>query len=84
MTDPTALQERIARALTEHWKRKHSTLLASGPCSGCSRVAADAVAAEVRAAQADAWDRAVRSLSYPDGSPVEVLSNPNPYREQED
>ena len=61
-TDTTALQERIAEALAEHWRRKHSTLLTSGPCSGCSRVAAAAVlpivAVEVRKAKAEAWDEA--------------------------
>lgn len=27
-----------------------------------------------------AWDAAVGSLAYEDGSPVEVVSAPNPYR----
>ena len=29
---------------------------------------------------AEAWDRAVASLIYDDGTPVELAHNPNPYR----
>ena len=62
--DTTALQERIAEALAEHWRRKHSTLLTSGPCSGCSRVAADAVAAELQAAKAEALRDAAGDIAW--------------------
>lgn len=31
--------------------------------------------------KAEAWDEAVASLEYPDGSKVEVAANHNPYRE---
>ena len=29
---------------------------------------------------AEGWDRCVRSLRYEDGSPVEIVSDSNPYR----
>lgn len=32
---------------------------------------------------AEAWDAAVASLEYPDGSKVEVAANNNPYRSSE-
>jgi hypothetical protein len=35
---------------------------------------------DYRAALAEAWDAAIASLEYPDGSPVEIVSNANPYR----
>ena len=31
---------------------------------------------------AEGWDRCVRSLRYEDGSPVEIVSNSNPYRKE--
>ena len=34
----------------------------------------------MREAQAYAWDAAVASMVYPDGTKVEVASNDNPYR----
>lgn len=34
----------------------------------------------IRAAMELAWDQAVASLRYEDGSPVEVVSVANPYR----
>lgn len=34
----------------------------------------------IRAAKESAWDECVGSLIYPDGTPVQVASNSNPYR----
>ena len=34
----------------------------------------------VRAAAAEGWDAAVRSLVYEDGTPVDVAGSTNPYR----
>lgn len=39
------------------------------------------LAALVRAACATAWDAAVWSMRYEDGTPVELVTNINPYRE---
>lgn len=92
-TDTDALTERIARILNdEGWTFEGVHEPGDyDECEECRRVVdpiaarvAREVAGEVSKAQADAWDRAVRSLSYSDGSPVEVLSNPNPYRETGD
>lgn len=33
------------------------------------------------AIRAAAWDAAVAAMRYPDGTPVELLANNNPYRE---
>ena len=38
--------------------------------------------AAMREAQAYAWDAAVMSMVYPDGSKVELLTNTNPYRKE--
>lgn len=86
MSSSTPLQERIARALAayEGFDAEHlDHEFVVGEWYATAEALMPLVAAEVRRGQADAWDRAVRSLSYPDGSPVEVLSNPNPYRAQE-
>ena len=37
--------------------------------------------AHTRAACAIAWDKAVRAMRYADGTPVELITNVNPYRE---
>lgn len=58
-TDDQKLTEQIARALTEHWKRKHSTLLTTGPCSGCARV----VLPIIRKAERDAARAALDGLA---------------------
>jgi len=34
----------------------------------------------IREAQAYGWDAAVNSMTYPDGTKVELMSNVNPYR----
>src|SRR5699024_10130995 len=48
-TDTDALTERIAAALTEHWRAKHT---ATGtPCSGCAAAVLPIVAEEVRKAK---------------------------------
>ena len=31
---------------------------------------------------AEGWDKCVKSLRYEDGSPVEIVSNSNPYRKE--
>lgn len=36
----------------------------------------------IREAQAAAWDQCVASMTYTDGSPVEVALNSNPYRKE--
>lgn len=40
------------------------------------------IAAHDRATAARAWDEAVRSMRYEDGTPVELVTNINPYREE--
>lgn len=35
----------------------------------------------LQSVKADAWDEAVASLVYEDGTPLEVVKNINPYRE---
>lgn len=36
----------------------------------------------VREAGEIAWDAAVNSMAYPDGSKVELMTNDNPYRKE--
>jgi len=36
----------------------------------------------MREAQAYAWDAAVMSMVYPDGTKVELMTNDNPYRRE--
>ena len=36
--------------------------------------------AQLNEALAQTWDAAIASLRYADGSPVEVMTNTNPYR----
>ena len=31
---------------------------------------------------AEGWDKCAKSLRYEDGSPVEIVSNSNPYRKE--
>ena len=38
----------------------------------------------IREEQAIAWDKAVASLTYEDGTPVDVAANTNPYRSRDD
>lgn len=38
----------------------------------------------IRKAQEQAWDEAIASLCYSDGTPVEVIANTNPYRNTRD
>lgn len=38
--------------------------------------------AEVKKAKAQAWDECARSIVYEDGTPVEIASITNPYKEQ--
>lgn len=43
----------------------------------------DRMIAKVRAeAKAEAWDECARSIVYEDGTPVEIASITNPYKEQ--
>lgn len=59
-TDTDELTERIAAALTEHWRAKHA---ATGtPCSGCTAAVLPIVAVEVRKAKAEALREAVRDM----------------------
>ena len=39
-------------------------------------------AEELRKAKEQAWDEAVNAMKYEDGSPVELVTNINPYRSQ--
>lgn len=41
------------------------------------------LADEFRKGAIEGWDSAVRSMVYQDGSPVEVVTNVNPYREDD-
>lgn len=34
----------------------------------------------LREAMAMGWDAAIKAIQYPDGSPVEIMINQNPYR----
>lgn len=83
MSSSTPLQERIARTVWEVCAEPFTPTISHASANEVAISILPIIAAEVRRGKADAWDRAVRSLSYPDGSPVEVLSNPNPYRAQE-
>ena len=60
-TDTDALAERIAAALTEHWRAKHT---ATGtPCSGCTAAVLPIVAVEVRKAKAEALREAAQEFA---------------------
>ena len=39
-------------------------------------------AARAETTTAEGWDKCVKSLRYEDGSPVEIVSNSNPYRKE--
>src|SRR5699024_7249556 len=75
-TDTDALKERIAAALTEHWRAKHT---ATGtPCSGCAAAVLPIVAEEVRKAKAEAWQEGV-NFALPNAETTWYPQH-NPYR----
>lgn len=41
----------------------------------------DTLQASARQIAANAWDQAVAAMRYPDGTPVELMTNNNPYRQ---
>ena len=88
-TDPTPLRERIARALNdEGWTFEGVHEPGDyDECEDCRRTVApiaaritEEVAAEVRKAQAEAWDEGYREASDGDGDP---FANPHRYGKED-
>lgn len=93
-TDPTPLQERIERALREHAFVEHSpgagehVDLSPQAAKYLAARIAPIIAAEVRKAQAGAWDEGFEvgeSNGYAIGRDIDTDENTeNPYRNEED
>lgn len=83
MTDPTNLPTYGAvRAAyvrdREQRQRRHTRGIPTDAQRAQWAAEFDAWADAIRA---EAWDAAVAAMRYPDGTPVELLANNNPYRE---
>lgn len=90
-TDPTQLQERIARArsLPAEWARRRDGETTMEQTERWRKrqdeQTAAIIAAEVRKAQADAWDESAEAFdNAPELWPGMIAAPPNPYRNEEE